>query len=81
MDACYVRVCTETQKEQVGFILFNYLYSRKKRDFTIEELQNELNEKFNLGLTYEELLELINKYIRNGMVVQIVGGYRRQRLI
>lgn len=74
-------VYVHNPKEHVGSILFNYLYSRRKDEFTIEELQNELNEKFNLDLTYEELFGRINDYIRNGMVMRTARGYIRQTLV
>ncbi|MBR4261562.1 MAG: hypothetical protein IKQ33_06430 [Clostridia bacterium] len=61
-------------EKKLGFVLYNHLYTRKKRDFTTFDLVSEL-EGYNLTFTQENLQNEIDVLINNGTVSQRVGHY------
>ena len=61
-------------EKKLGFVLYNHLYTRKKRDFTTFDLVSELK-GYNLTFTPENLQKEIDVLINNGTVSQRVGHY------
>ncbi len=61
-------------EKEIGFVLYNHLYSRTKSDFTTNDLMPELR-KYNLDVTQEKLQKEIDVLVSNGFVSQRVGHY------
>lgn len=61
-------------EKKLGFILYNYLYSRTNSDFTTKGLISEL-EKYDSSITQENLQKEIDILVTNGVVSHRVGYY------
>ena len=65
---------------KAGFIIFNHLYSRKKEDFTLQDLSDELTQ-YGLNISRKELQKEIDLLIEDGAVSPRVGHYRRMAML
>lgn len=61
-------------EKKLGFVLYNHLYTREKRDFTTIDLIPELK-KYNLDVSQAKLQKEIDVLVSNGVVSQRVGHY------
>ena len=68
------RILIGESEKKLGFVLYNHLYTRKKRDFTTLDLVSELK-KYNLSFTQKELQKEIDALVNNGSISQRVGHY------
>lgn len=74
MGGYMCKVFIGESEKKLGFVLYNHLYTRKKRDFTTFDLVSELK-GYNLTFTPENLQKEIDVLINNGTVSQRVGHY------
>ena len=73
-------IITEPEKH-FGFILFNHIYNREKDEFIIEDLQDELTEKYGLSVNKYELQYAINCMVINGILDHTVVGFKKAQII
>lgn len=68
------KVIMGESEKNLGFVLYNHLYSRKSKDFTTVDLIPEIK-KYNLDFTQKELQKEIDTLVDNGTVSQRVRHY------
>lgn len=56
------------------FILYNHLYARKNKTFTVNELAKEL-QQYHVRMTKKAIQHEINEMASNGLVIHEVGAY------
>lgn len=70
------KVIVEKPNSNVGFILYNHLFSREDEFFTLDELEHELKQ-YHVNVGKDVIRTEINSMISAGMVVQRVENYKR----
>lgn len=70
------KVIVKNPRDNVGFILYNHLYSREKGTFTIDEIINELKH-YHLSLSEDDVQSELNNMVRDGIVIRNFGSYTR----
>lgn len=63
------------KEKELGFVLYNYLYSRNKKDFTLPEIQEELLTNYKLKFSIEDLFKRTQDLIAANHVSQRVGYF------
>ncbi|MBQ9200169.1 MAG: hypothetical protein IJ141_08330 [Lachnospiraceae bacterium] len=59
----------------LGFVIYNHLFSHEKYDFTIHELISEIQEQYNLSIPYEFVNSQINGMVSSGLINQNIANY------
>ena len=73
------KVLVERPKDNVDFILYNHLFSRPDRDFTVDDIINEMR-IYHLKLTKRDVQTEVNNMVRDGIVIRNVSSYTRVAL-
>ena len=72
-----VKVIIRNPQQHIAFILQNHLYSRKASEFTIPELQEEMQQ---YGIT-SDVKPYIMDMVKNGQVGFTSHGFRKCRMV
>lgn len=69
-----INVTKEWCKANKDFVIYNYL--NEKQIITKEQAQKELQERFDICLTKEQIDELFEEYVVNGILSQGFRNYK-----
>lgn len=68
------KVVLKDSVDNIGFIIYNHLFSKESYKFTISQLVNEL-QQYNLHLSQEKVQREVDEFIRSGLINQNFRSY------
>ena len=71
---CKLKV--RVSKRNAKFVIYNHLYSRESRSFSLEELIEELQDYYGLDMDANTLQYEINDYLESGLVIHSFDKYK-----
>lgn len=68
------KVVLKESVDNIGFIIYNHLFSKNSYKFTTSQLVNEL-QQYNLHLSQERVQKEIDGFVKSGLVNQNFRSY------
>lgn len=65
----YSKINTNAVKDNIQFVIYNHIFSKRKYIFTESQLLHEL-EQYNLFLSEEDIRDIIKEFMRTGLLYQ-----------
>lgn len=57
------------------YIIYTHLYVKKNREFSLDNLMNELSDTYGLVCSKDHILEIINNMVLTGKLKRSCGKY------
>lgn len=68
------KVLIKDTKENINFIIYNVIFSKKKI-FTEDEVLKEINNLYDLNLTLDDIKKEFSFYVQVGLITEHINGY------
>jgi len=65
----------KVSKKNAKFVIYNHLYSRGKKSFSIDELRSEISDLYGLEIDRSMLKNELENYLDSGLVIHDLNKF------